>query len=233
MITKKLVLAGVVAAALLGGGAAVLDQIAPAGRTPPSAGTGHSSADSGIPHPSGAGAGGTAGAGDGTESTSAATSPSEGAPSEAAASDPTGRRVLEVLPPASAAPTGLPVPSPPAALIRTPLPAPASAQGKLVEGFPVHVVTFPQRTVLVSTSVSSGDRTLQVTADGISELSAAQITGHFQQSLLALGFQSEAVTSGDGQHSVRLSRGTDTVTVAITTTGTGSTRFTLLGTLHA
>lgn len=125
------------------------------------------------------------------------------------------------------------MPSPPAPLIRTPLPASGSAQGKVVDGFPVNVVTFPERTVLVSTSVSSSDQTLQVTADGIAELSTAQVTGHFQQSLLALGFQSEAVTSSDGQQSIRLSRGTDTVTVAITTTGTGSTRFTLLGTLHA
>jgi DNA-binding MurR/RpiR family transcriptional regulator len=65
------------------------------------------------------------------------------------------------------------------------------------------------------------------------ELSAAQVKGHFQQRLLALGFQSEAVSDSVGQQSIRLSRGTDTVTVAITTTGTGSTRFTLLGSLHA
>ncbi|MEO8283544.1 MAG: hypothetical protein ABI568_09100 [Pseudarthrobacter sp.] len=84
----------------------------------------------------------------------------------------------------------------------------------------------------MSTSVSSDDRTLQVTAVGIVDLSPAQTTGHFQQSLLALGFQAESVSSGDGR-SIRLSRGTDTVTVSITTTGTGSTRFTLLGTLHA
>jgi hypothetical protein len=125
------------------------------------------------------------------------------------------------------------MPSPPAALIRTPLPESGSAQGKVVDGFPVNVVTFPERTVVVSTSVSSSDQTLQVTADGIAELGTAQVTGHFQQSLLALGFQSEAVTSRDGQQSICLSRGTDTVTVALTTTGTGSTRFTLLGTLHA
>jgi hypothetical protein len=113
------------------------------------------------------------------------------------------------------------------------LPASGSAQGNIVDGFPVNVVTFPDRTVLVSTSVSSSEKTLQVTADGIVELSTAQVTGHFQQTLLALGFQPEAVTAVDGQQSIRLTRGMDTVTVAITTTGTGSTRFTLLGNLHA
>jgi hypothetical protein len=125
------------------------------------------------------------------------------------------------------------MPSPPAPLIRTPLPASGTAQGKVVDGFPVNVVTFPDRTVLVSTSVSSSDTTLQITADGVVELSAAQVTGYFQQTLLALGFQSEAVMGVEGQQSIRLSRGADTVTVAMTTTGTGSARFTLLGTLHA
>ena len=237
MIAKKLVLAGAVAAVLLGGGAVVLDQMAPAGETPPTAGAGPTTSESGLPHPSESGSGGATGAGEPTEAPSASAAPSEAVPSVAAtspaASDPSGRRVMEVLPPASAAPTGLPMPSPPAPLIRTPLPASGSAQGKIVEGFPVNVVTFPDRTVLVSTSVSSSEKALQVTADGIVELSTAQVTGHFQQTLLALGFQSEAVTGVEGQQSIRLSRGTDTVTVAITTTGTGSTRFTLLGNLHA
>ena len=232
MIAKKLVLAGAVAAVLLGGGAVVLDQMAPVGETPPIAGAGPTASESGHPHPSEPGSSATAGAEEPTETPAASAAPSEAATSPAA-SDPAGSRVLEVLPPASAAPTGLPMPSPPNPLIRTPLPTSGSAQGKIVDGFPVNVVTFPDRTVLVSTSVSSSEKTLQVTGDGIVELSTAQVTGHFQQTLLALGFQPEAVTAVDGQQSIRLTRGTDTVTVAITTTGTGSTRFTLLGNLHA
>ena len=233
MIAKKLVLAGVIAAVALGGTAVVLDQVSPASEAPPTAGTARGSADSTSPHPSGTGTGGTAAAGEGTEPPSGvAVPPGAGVTPSPAATDPAGPQVLEVLPPAGDAPTGLPMPSPPAALIRTPLPASGSAQGKVVDGFPVNVVTFPDRTVVVSTSVSSDDRTLQVTAVGIVDLSPAQTTGHFQQSLLALGFQAESVSSGDGR-SIRLSRGTDTVTVSITTTGTGSTRFTLLGTLHA
>ncbi len=230
MIAKKLVLAGIIAAVALGGTAVVLDQVTPASEAPPAAGPGASPLDSGTPHPSETAAGSTAGAGKGKESPSGVDA---GGTSSPAASDPAGPRVLEVPPPASAAPTGLPMPSKPAALIRAPLPASGSAQGKVVDGFPVNVVTFPERTVVVSTSVSSTERTLQITADGVVELSAAQVKGHFQQSLLALGFQSEAATAADGRQSLRLSRGTDTVTVAITTTGTGSTRFTLLGSLHA
>lgn len=226
MIIRKLVLIGVGAAVVLGGTAIVLDQMAPARQAPTTAGANPSSSDNSLPRPTDTATNGTPG---GTEAPAA---PS-GATDSPAASDASGRPVLEVLPPAAAAPTGLPMPSPPAALIRTPLPGSGSAQGKVVDGFPGNVVTFPERTVLVSTSVSSSDRILQVTADGVVELSAAQVTGHFQQTLLALGFQSEVVTAADGQQAIRLWRGTDTVTVSITTTGTGSTRFALLGTLHA
>jgi hypothetical protein len=233
MIAKKLVLAGIIAAVALGGTAVVLDQMSPASESPPTAGAGPGPADSSIAPPSGTGTVSTAGPADSTESSPGVAAPPGAAVTPSpAASDPAGRQVLEVPPPAGDAPTGLPMPSPPAALIRTPLPPSGSAQGKVVDGFPVNVVTFPDRTVVVSTSVSSEDRTLQVTAVGIVDLSPAQTTGHFQQSLLALGFQFESAASGDGR-SIRLSRGTDTVTVSITTTGTGSTRFTLIGTLHA
>lgn len=234
MMTKKLVLAGAVAAALLGGAAVVLDQMAP--DSPPAAGVLPSSEASGLPSPSGTGTGGTPEAGGGTApaTTSAASEAAQrGAAASSGETAPPQRPVLEVLPPASAAPTGLPKPSTPAALIRMPLPGSGSSRGKVVDGFPVTVVTFPERTVLVSSSVSSSDRTLQVTAEGIVELSAAQVTGHFQQKLLALGFQAEAAPAVGGQQSIRLTRGKDTVTVATSTTGTGSTRFTLLGTLHA
>ncbi|MCY1250813.1 hypothetical protein D9M72_644900 [compost metagenome] len=56
---------------------------------------------------------------------------------------------------------------------------------------------------------------------------------HFQQKLAALKFWSEAAPAADGQRSVRFVRGTDSVTLTTSTTGTGSTRFMLLGNLHA
>jgi hypothetical protein len=185
MIAKKLVLAGVIAAAALGGTAVVLDQVSRPSEAPPAAVTGRS-AESGVPQPSGTGTG------------------------EAPAVTP----------------------APTAALIRIPLPASASAQGKVVDGFPANVVTFPERTVVVSTDVSSQERTLQARAVGIVDLTPVQTTDYFQQTLLALGFQPESVATGDGR-SISFARGADTVTVAITTTGAGKTRFTLLATLHA
>ncbi|MDR6506662.1 hypothetical protein [Arthrobacter oryzae] len=140
---------------------------------------------------------------------------------------------MEVLPPVSDAPRGLPLPSPPAALVSLPLPATASAQGKIVDGFPAAALPFPDESIVVFTGVSAADTVLQVTADAISELSRDSVVGHFQQRLMTVGFWSEAAPAAEGRRAVRFVRGSDSLTLTTSTTGTGSTRFTLLGSLHA
>jgi hypothetical protein len=233
MIAKRLVIVGVSVAAALGGTAVYLDQMAlapdagaaaPSGSVPgASAGPGGSLSpgdppvgDGTAPAPEAAGGGNASAPGAGE---------SAGNPSPAS-----GAR--EVLPPESAAPTGLPAPSQPAALVSLPLPATASAQGKIVDGFPAAALPFPEGTVVVSTSVSAADAVLQVTADAISTAGQDSVVGHFQQRLSALNFWSEPSPAAEGQRSVRFVRGTDSMTLTTSTTGTGSTRFMLLGNLH-
>ncbi|MGO4192903.1 hypothetical protein AB4Y67_14665 [Arthrobacter sp. YAF17] len=229
MKARRLVIAGVGVAAILGGTAVVLDQMtagepsashapAPAGSSPPPAG---STPDPGTTDAAAPGAA-PAGAGDG------APSPTGGS-TDGSAAVPLGR---EVLPPVSATPTGLPMPSPPAPLISAPLPAAASAQGKIVDGFPVDALRFPEGTVVVSTSVSPAEGTLQVAADAIAGLSQDSVAGHFQQVLGGAGFWSEPVPAAAGERALRFSRGADSVTLTASTTGTGGTRFMLLGNLH-
>ncbi|WP_231728438.1 hypothetical protein [Arthrobacter sp. EPSL27] len=231
MKTKWLVAAGAGVAALLGGTAVALDQMTaaessvsgapPAGNSPHTAGS--SPGDAGTAGVPGApGSGGEASAG----STAA---PSRGS-ADGAASVPVGR---EVLPPVSATPTGLPAPTAPAALVSAPLPAAASAQGGIVDGYPTDILPFPDATVLVSTSVSPAEGTLQVAADAIAPLSQDAVAGHYQQVLGGLGFWSEPVPAADGQRAIRFGRGTDSLTFTASTTGTGGTRFMLLGNLRA
>jgi hypothetical protein len=223
---KRLVIAGVGVAAILGGTAVVLDQMAagepaashapaPAGSSPPAAGS--------TPDPGTTDAAAPAGSGD------SAPTPTGGS-TEGSAAAPVGR---EVLPPVSAAPTGLPMPSPPAPLISTPLPAAESAQGKIVGGFPADALRFPEGTVVVSTSVSPAEGSLQVAADAIAGLNQDSVAGHFQQVLGSLGFWSEPVPAAAGERALRFSRGADSITLTAATTGTGGTRFMLLGNLHA
>lgn len=227
MRAKRLVIAGVGVAVILGGTALVLDQMtagpstnaslaAPEASMPPGAALG---TGPGVTDASGAPA---AGGGEATQE--------GGAAGGGSAPAPVGR---EVLPPVQESPAGLPVPSPPVPLISLPLPATASAQGTIVDGFPGDVISFPEGTKVVSTAVSAADGSLQVSADCIVALPQDSVAGHFQQVLGGLQFWSEPVPAAEGQRSIRFSRGADSVTLTASTTGTGSTRFMLLGNLHA
>lgn len=143
-----------------------------------------------------------------------------------------GKRPLEVLPPVQAPPRALPLPAAPAPLVRAPLPAAASARNSLVRGFPSNIVSFPDRTVPVFTAVSPGEGAVEFTAEGITPLTIDQALAHFQQSLFKTGFRSEAAQAGQGGAAINLVRGKDQITVSATSTGTGATRFSLLGRFH-
>jgi len=220
---KWLVIAGIGMAAILGGTAVVLDQMtagpstdstlaAPGGGTPQGAGSGAV--------PAGTDAAAAPGGGAATQ---------DGGAAGGSAAAPGGR---EVLPPVSASPSGLPVPTPPVPLVSLPLPATASAQGKIVDGFPSEVAAFPEGTTVVSTAVSAAEGSLQISADAIVASTQDSVVGHFQQVLGGLKFWSEPLPAAEGQRSLRFSRGADSVTLTASTTGTGSTRFMLVGNLH-
>ena len=180
--------------------------------------------------PPGAASGAIPGSTDAATVPGDAAAPPDGGAADGSAPAPAGR---EVLPPVNASPTGLPAPSPPAPLISLPLPATASAQGRIVDGFPGEVIRFPEGTTVVSTAVSAADGSLQVSADAIVASTQDSVAGHFQQVLGGLNFWSEPLPAAEGQRSLRFSRGADSVTLTASTTGTGSTRFMLLGNLHA
>lgn len=161
-----------------------------------------------------------------------------GAPGQPPASLPApagsgqGPRLLEVLPPIQAPPRSLPLPAAPAPLVRDPLPAAASARNSIVRGFPSNIVSFPDKTVPVFTAVSPGERAMEFTAEGITPLTIDQALAHFQQSLLKVGFRSEAAPAGQNGAAVALVRGKDHITVTAASTGTGATHFSLLGRFH-
>ncbi|WP_142037686.1 hypothetical protein [Arthrobacter sp. SLBN-100] len=231
MLVKRLVLAGAGAAIILSGTAMIFDNLA---HEQPATGAGTAASPGQGPVADGlapAGTGGTSAPPQGGPGT-AESGGNASFPEADGAGGSGGQGRLEVLPPASASPTGLPVPSPAAALVSAPLPAPASAQGKTVEGFPSQVLSFPDGTVIVFTGVSSSGDTLQATAEGIVELAPEKVTGHFQQVLQSAGFRSEEAPAAVGQQGLRLTRGNDSVSVTLSVTGTGSTRFSLLGNFH-
>ncbi|MEV7604876.1 hypothetical protein AB0N65_05505 [Paenarthrobacter sp. NPDC089322] len=225
MTARRLVIIGLCLALVIAAAAVIFDQLArqgstsaqsPASSSPTSdASTGTATGDaeataSGSPTP-GATAGTTPEGSDGATSTA---------------------KPLEVLPPVTSTPTGLPAPSSPAPLITGGLPAAGSARGEVVDGWPGDILTLPQGTTVGSTSISVSGDILQLTADGIVNKSQADVLADFRQSLTGHGFWSEDASAPEGSVAQRFVRGADTVTVSVSLTGTGSSRFQLLGSLR-
>jgi hypothetical protein len=235
MMARRLVLAGICLAVLIAAVAIILDQMAgkpgptaaqTTSTTAPSAGSDAAASGGATPGgasdaPSGSPASGTEGSGSGSGGSSGE---GDGSPATA--------KPLEVLPPVTATPTGLPEPSVPEPLITGTLPQPGSATGEVVDGWPAGVLTLPEGTTIGSTSVSTSGDVLQVAADGIIAKPQAEVLASFRQSLVSHGFWSEAAPAADGAMAERFVRGTDTVTVSVATTGTGNSRFQLLGSLR-
>jgi hypothetical protein len=113
------------------------------------------------------------------------------------------------------------------------LPKSGTAKGSLVDGWPGSVVAMPAGTTVGSTSISTSGNVLQLTADGIVGTSQEDVLAAFRQSLVPQGFWSEDAPAPDGAVAARFVRGTDIVTVSVSVTGTGISRFQLLGSLHA
>lgn len=236
MMARRLVIAGICLAVLIAAVAIILDQMA--GKPGPSAAQSTSSSaptqgsnatDSGTPPPGGAGA--PAQSGSPTSGAEGSGNGENGAGNSGDGNGASTAKPLEVLPPVTATPTGLPEPSAPAPLI-TSLPEPGSAAGEVVDGWPADILTLPQGTTIGSTSISTSGDVLQVTADGVIAKPQAEVLASFRQSLVAHGFWSEGAPAAEGAVAERFVRGTDTVTVSVSTTGTGNSRFQLLGSLH-
>lgn len=229
MMARRLVIAGICLAVLIAAVAVVLDQMAgkPGSTAAP---TPVSTSSSPTATPSN----GTASGGEGEPTPGSptsggqASSPADGAGNGGSST----AKPLEVLPPVTATPTGLPAPSAPAPLITGSLPKSGSSQGALVDGWPADFLSLPAGTTIGSTSVSTSGDVLQVTADGIIGKSQEAVLDDFRQSLVPHGFWSEDAPAPDGVVAARFVRGTDTVTVSVSLTGTGNSRFQLLGSLH-
>ncbi|TVU63210.1 hypothetical protein FQP90_09445 [Paenarthrobacter nitroguajacolicus] len=229
MIARRLVIAGICLAVLIVAAAIVLDQMA--GR--PGNTSAQSSSSSGPSSSSSAPASGSATpSGAGAPTPGSPSSGLEGGSGENGNGGPSTAKPLEVLPPVTATPTGLPEPAPPAPLITGDLPQAGTASGEMVDGWPADIVSLPPGTTIGSTSVSTSGNVLQVSADGIIAKPQSEVLGSFRQSLVSHGFWSETAPAAEGAVAERFVRGTDTVTVSVSTTGTGASRFQLLGSLH-
>lgn len=138
----------------------------------------------------------------------------------------------EVLPPEPDTSPALPPSTPLPVLVTTPLPATASATGKIVHGFPSHLIpTAPQSTV-VSSSVASEGSHLQAALTAKSTMSADDVVAYYRTAFAKYGLLDSAAPAGQDSSALNFTRGTSSVTLTVTETRTGC-RYIVFGALTA
>jgi hypothetical protein len=116
-------------------------------------------------------------------------------------------------------------PAPP--LVSAPLPASGTKSGGLVAGFPTRIMGPAARTTVVSSSIATDGRVMQVSLVGRSSASPADIRAHYALLWASLGLVSQQTTDGTTAF-----RGPyDSVTLSFTPSGTG-THYTVFGVFH-
>lgn len=150
-----------------------------------------------------------------------------------------GRHVTsEILPSPSSAPsraTGLPglkAHSTTAPLVPSPLPRPASGTGTLAVGFP-GVLMPPDRDTIAVSSVTGSDGVLQASLTASCRRPCDPLR-RYRVRLAARGFAEIAVPSVENRPTAALQRGSDSVTVSLTSDeGSKKVEYALLAVLHA
>jgi hypothetical protein len=175
----------------------------------------------------------------GTAAKAATAGPSAAGSADAATGTPepqaTTSAASEVPPGSSNQPaTTLPPPQVPTqAHLTLPLPPAASAQGKVVAGFPVDIVPVSPDSVVVATSVTGqGDR-LQIALQSTSATPPVDVLAFYRTKLAGLGFLEEATPAADGTVAANFIRGGDGLVVSVRTALGGGSQTSVAGALQA
>ena len=219
------IVAGLGAALLIAVGGFAISQLPPpvTGGAADSA-QGSSASHSGSPDAPSAGStgSGSSGSSGGSGARSGAGAPKNPPPSA-------GKRyTTEVVPAKPATGPALPpttaLPSP----VNAPLPATASATGKLVAGFPSASLPAAPGSTVSSSSVASQDGHLQVSLVAKSKQGVTDILGFYRTALAKYGMYDAPAPATAGSTAVAFSRGGNSVTVTATP-GSGGTSYVLYG----
>jgi len=145
--------------------------------------------------------------------------------------------VSEILPSPSSAPSraaglpGLRTHSTMAPLIPRPLPGPASGTGTLAVGFP-SVLAPPDRDIIAVSSLAGSGGVLQVSLTASCRRPCDPLR-RYRVRLAARGFAEVAVPSVENRPTAALRRGTDNVTVSVTSDAGDKVSYAVLAVLHA
>jgi hypothetical protein len=143
------------------------------------------------------------------------------APAEPAPPATPGVRTTTEVVPGEADVDGLP-PTPEAApLIAGGVPASASVDGALVDGFPA-ALPIVDGSKIVSSSVNSSDSRVQATVVARTSRSSDDVVALYERSFAALGLPGSPLPSAAGTRSFAFSRDSSSVTLTVGSAGSGS-----------
>jgi hypothetical protein len=134
------------------------------------------------------------------------------------------------MPSATPSDNTLPAPKTPAPAISGKVPRSASAEGKLVTGFPKKAIPLPAEAAVLTSSVSSSDRRVQVGLEARTTLTVNELLDHYRASFAARGWSVSTATDAAGDSSVTGGYGNDSVTVSARQAPTGATLYSAFGT---
>lgn len=210
--------------------------------------TAHGSAEAGTTGTSGSSAaagagggssGGGASGGQGTGAQGSANGGTKGdGPGDAPQPVPTPSDASESIPTATPTPyrlPGLPASTNPATkpLVSGTLPKDASAHGRLVRGFPTKAVPVPSGLTVVSSSVSSQGRHLQITLQASTAASPATVHQRFVTALDKVGYTATKAAAVPGTSATQFTHGDDGVVLTTHKRLGGGTELTLTGSFTA
>ena len=125
-------------------------------------------------------------------------------------------------------PPSEPVPDP----VSRPFPTSASAEGKLVKGFPTLVIPPAPRSSVTNSAVASEGNRLQVTLSAESSLTVEEVLDFYRTELAQLGLLDSPAPALSGSSALLFARGSNTVTLSAETVKGGS-RYLILGSFTA
>ena len=144
------------------------------------------------------------------------------APGSAPPAAPGQKQSAEVTAPGAAKPGELPSSKPVLDPVSSPLPPTASASGTIAKGFPSAVIPEAPHSTIGTSSIASEGSHLQAALKAKTTLSAIEVLAFYRSALAPYGMFDTPAPALGGSSALTFSRGTDSVTITVTTVAGGS-----------
>ncbi|MDQ1553092.1 MAG: hypothetical protein QOK46_170 [Microbacteriaceae bacterium] len=129
-------------------------------------------------------------------------------------------------------PVRLPPSEPRVAMFTGPVPKSASASGRLVTGFP-SVIPLAHASTVASSSVASSGTIVQATLVARTTVAFGGVVDFYNKQFAKFGIAPIAVPAAAGSTAFAFTRDDDNVTLTVTPTGDGGSRYSVFGVLNA